>query len=181
MPILAGHRGIGNPWTVTLNIPEESIPAIEYAAAHHADIVEGDAQITSDGKMVMMHDESIDRTTSRTGLVKDRSLAYIKEAWLEIPIDANNNQDFDNTPYHPPSLNQWMAAAKRTGKRIFIELKGGWDAAQIRRYVNLLKTYGVTSRTITAGSERELESIQRYVQWFPELVCRTFPVPRQGS
>ena len=70
MPILAGHRGIGNPWTVTLKIPEESIPAIEYAAAHHADIVEGDTQITRDGKMVMMHDDSIDRTTSRTGLVE---------------------------------------------------------------------------------------------------------------
>jgi glycerophosphoryl diester phosphodiesterase len=100
-PTLVGHRGVGNPWTIELGIPEESIPAIQWAAQHHANVVEGDASVTSDGKMVMMHDETIDRTTNRRGKVRECTLAYITGARLEIPVDRNNNEDFDDTPYHP--------------------------------------------------------------------------------
>ena len=46
--LLTAHRGIGNSAT----IPENTIPAFEYAAEHGADIVEFDVQLSSDGKMV---------------------------------------------------------------------------------------------------------------------------------
>lgn len=157
MPVLAGHRGIGNPWTVTLRIPEESIPAIQYATAHHADILEGDVSVTSDNKMVMMHDESLDRTTNKTGLVRLHTLSYITDAWLEIPVDNNNNNDYDNTPYHPPSAKTWLANAKITNKTVFMELKGsGWGFAQVGRYNRMLTDLGMASRVITAGSETKL-------------------------
>jgi glycerophosphoryl diester phosphodiesterase len=158
VPVLAGHRGIGNPWTVILGIPEESIPAILYAAAHHADILEGDVSVTSDNKMVMMHDESLDRTTNRDGLVRLHSLGYITEAFLEIVgIDNNHNNNPDNTKWHPPSAKAWLTAAKQTGKQVFMELKGsGWSMSQVGRYNRMLHDLGMTGRVITAGSETKL-------------------------
>lgn len=157
MPVLAGHRGIGNPWTVTLGIPEESIPAIQYAATHHADILEGDVSVTSDNKMVMMHDESLGRTTNRTGLVRLHSLDYITDAWLELPVDKDGNNNNDNTNVHPPTAKAWLTAAKSTGKTAFMELKGsGWSPSQVGRYNNMVKELGMSSKVITAGGEAKL-------------------------
>jgi glycerophosphoryl diester phosphodiesterase len=156
-PTLVGHRGIGNPWTVELGIPEESIPAIKWAAAHHGDVVEGDVSITSDNKMVMMHDETIDRTTNRTGKVRERSLSYITSAYLELPIDRDGNGNYDNTPYHPPSLNYWLNTARDTGKLVFLELKGsGWSRDRVKEYVALVNSKGMKDRVITAGNVTKL-------------------------
>lgn len=156
-PTLVGHRGVGNPWTVELGIPEESIPAIKWAASHHADVVEGDVSITSDNKMVMMHDETIDRTTNRTGKVRERSLSYITNAWLELPVDRDGNGNDDNTPYHPPSLNYWLNTARDTGKLVFLELKGsGWSRDRVREYVALVNSKGMKDRVITAGNVTKL-------------------------
>jgi glycerophosphoryl diester phosphodiesterase len=156
-PTLVGHRGVGNPWTVELGIPEESIPAIKWAASHHADVVEGDVSITSDNKMVMMHDETIDRTTNRTGKVRERSLSYITDAWLELPVDRDGNGNYDNTSYHPPSLNYWLNTAKSTGKLVFLELKGsGWSKERVKEYVAVVNSKGMKDRVITAGNETKL-------------------------
>jgi glycerophosphoryl diester phosphodiesterase len=72
-PLLTAHRGIGNSAT----IPENTIPAFRYAADHGANFVELDVQLSSDGKMVVIHDKTLDRTTNCTGYVKDQTLAYI--------------------------------------------------------------------------------------------------------
>jgi glycerophosphoryl diester phosphodiesterase len=163
-PTLVGHRGIGDPWTVELNIPEESVPAIKWAAANHADVVEGDVQVTRDGQMVMMHDETIDRTTNRTGRVIDRDLSYITGAWLEIPVDRNGNGDFDDTTYHPPSLHYWLTEAKKTGKIVFIELKisANWSQPMVKKYVDEVNALGMKDRVITAGSETRLSYFKSY-------------------
>lgn len=157
-PNLAGHRGIGDPWAARLGIPEESIPAIEWAAAHHADIVEGDVQRSGDGVMYMMHDATIDRTTNGTGSSTDRSWSYIKERYLELPIDANGNGDDDNTRVHPPSFRTWLTAAKKTDKMVFCELKNGpeWDANEVKRFWDEVRYQGMTTRVIVAGSASDL-------------------------
>ena len=100
--VLVAHRGIAGSSQADLNIPEQSIPAWVWAIEHGADVVELDFQVTKDEQIVAMHDDTINRTTNRTGYVRDRSLAYITAAWLELPEDRNNNGDPDNTKYHPP-------------------------------------------------------------------------------
>jgi len=62
--------------------PENSIAAINEAIRIGADIVETDVRETKDHKLVIMHDESIDRTTNGTGLVKDLTLSELKEKRL---------------------------------------------------------------------------------------------------
>ena len=161
-PVLIGHRGIGNPWPVHLKIPEESIPAIEWAAAHHADVVEGDVQKSSDGVFYMMHDPDLKRTTNGSGISVDRSWDYIKARWLEIPVDTDGNGDDDNTKYHPPSFRAWLAAAKETGKMAFTELKNGpeWSASEIRAYYEEVKRQGMVDRVIVAASESDIATLR---------------------
>jgi glycerophosphoryl diester phosphodiesterase len=163
-PQLIGHRGIGDPWTVVLNIPEQSIPAVKWAAANHADIIEGDCQQTASGAPVMMHDDRLERTTNGTGNVWERSTAYIVGRWLELPVDTNNNGDYDNTPHHPPTCKQWLTAVKATGKMAFIELKNGeqWTQSDVKAYVDMVNSLGMQDRVITAGSELKLSYVKSY-------------------
>jgi glycerophosphoryl diester phosphodiesterase len=75
--MVAAHRG---DWR---NEPENSLPAIERAIAMGVDIVEIDVQTTRDGHLVLMHDKTLDRTTTGTGKVLHHTLAEIKALHLK--------------------------------------------------------------------------------------------------
>lgn len=60
------------------NAPENSLAAIESAIRLGVDIVEIDVHETKDGQLVLMHDATIDRTTSGKGYVKDWTLDSLK-------------------------------------------------------------------------------------------------------
>ena len=110
--VLVAHRGVGTSTQVKYNLVEGSLPAFKWAADNGAPIVDFDAQVTSDNQLVVMHDETLNRTTNCTGEVRKRTLAYIKKCWMELPIDRNGNGDPDNTDYHPPSVSQALDALK---------------------------------------------------------------------
>ncbi|HBI56560.1 MAG TPA: hypothetical protein DDY38_07025, partial [Firmicutes bacterium] len=59
--------------------PENTMTAFRKAAELGADGLELDVQFSKDGKLVVIHDELLNRTTNGKGLVKDYSLAELKE------------------------------------------------------------------------------------------------------
>ena len=72
-----GHRGTGgdrddNPF------PENTIASFLQAAAEGATMVELDVQLNADGALVVMHDDTVDRTTDGTGCVADLDTAGIE-------------------------------------------------------------------------------------------------------
>jgi len=71
---------------VTLNIahrgasalaPENTIAAFERAVELGADAIEFDIHLSQDGELVVIHDDTLDRTTDGCGLVHQRSLAEL--------------------------------------------------------------------------------------------------------
>ncbi|SIR01515.1 glycerophosphoryl diester phosphodiesterase [Alkalispirochaeta americana] len=71
MRIIA-HRGASG------YAPENTLPAMERAIQQNAQGLELDVQLTADGQVVVIHDWTLDRTTSGTGAVKDLSLKEIQ-------------------------------------------------------------------------------------------------------
>lgn len=76
-----GHRGASGL------APEHTFPAYNLALKQGADYIEQDLQLTADGVLVVLHDETLDRTARPTaesapgdciGLVKTKTLAQIK-------------------------------------------------------------------------------------------------------
>lgn len=59
--------------------PENTIKAIKMAVKMGADFVEVDVRKSKDNKLVIMHDEDIDRTTDGKGLVKDYMVSELKK------------------------------------------------------------------------------------------------------
>ncbi len=66
-PLVIAHRGASNA------APENTVPALAAAVAAGADAIEIDLQTTADGRVIVFHDESLDRTTNGSGLVAEAS------------------------------------------------------------------------------------------------------------
>ena len=100
---VAMHRG---DWR---NFPENSKDAILSCIALGADIVELDAQMTKDGHFILLHDGSLDRTTTGKGKVKDLTLAEIKKFKLK---SNQGGKDAVATDYDILTLEEALALAK---------------------------------------------------------------------
>lgn len=85
--LLIGHRG--GP---TRDYPENAIETLERTLRAGIRAMEIDVAETKDGKLVLMHDDELDRTTTGTGPVRDHTLAEIQALQLEDengqPLDA---------------------------------------------------------------------------------------------
>ena len=69
--------------------PENTLEAFALAITQGADGIELDVQLTKDGIPVVIHDETIDRVTEKTGFVKDYTLKELKELTV-LGINSRN-------------------------------------------------------------------------------------------
>ena len=70
--IVIGHRGASG------HAPEHTFASWDRALELGVDYIEQDLQMTSDGELVVLHDATLDRTTSGSGDVISHSLAEVK-------------------------------------------------------------------------------------------------------
>jgi len=106
--------------------PENSLPAFRHAAKHGF-VLEMDAQITADGRAVIMHDTSLKRTTTCTGFVFERTLAEIRRE-CEIDIIGTDEASRhlgprDDRRAKVPTLVQALELAHRRGVDANVEIK----------------------------------------------------------
>lgn len=97
------------------NFPENSLEAIESAIKMGVDIVELDIHRTADGKLVVCHDSSINRTTNGKGKIKELTLDYIRSRYLRAGHGAT-------TRYKMPTLEEALDVCKG---RVLINLDKG--------------------------------------------------------
>lgn len=71
MTLIIGHRGV--PWEA----PENTLASLRLALEKGLDGVEYDLQATRDGDPVLLHDETLDRTTDARGAVAERSMTEL--------------------------------------------------------------------------------------------------------
>ncbi len=83
---LIAHRG------ASYDAPENTFESFDLALELGFDNFETDVQLSSDGRAVLIHDDTLDRTTDATGPVADASIAKIKSLnaglWFEGPKDG---------------------------------------------------------------------------------------------
>ncbi len=76
--IISGHRG-----TMEQGLPENSIPAMAAVLKHTPAIFEVDPRLSKDGIPVMVHDATLDRTTTGSGKVADYTFKELKKLRLK--------------------------------------------------------------------------------------------------
>jgi glycerophosphoryl diester phosphodiesterase len=72
IPLVGGHRG--NP----AEHPENTLASFRSAIELGVDMIECDVHLSADGELVVIHDHTLDRTTSGSGLVAERTLAELR-------------------------------------------------------------------------------------------------------
>lgn len=96
--LVAAHRAAHN------HHPENSLPAIQEAIDLVVDIVELDVKVTKDGVVVLMHDGTIDRTTTGSGKPSDYTLEELRKFHL-----IHNG---DTTSLHIPTFDEALKLIK---------------------------------------------------------------------
>jgi glycerophosphoryl diester phosphodiesterase len=92
-PGVIAHRGF------SARYPENTLGSISAAIELGADMVEIDVTVTADGHVVVIHDETLDRTTDGQGLVSDHTLEEIRRldagSWFDQQFDGETIPTLD--------------------------------------------------------------------------------------
>lgn len=112
------HRGASG------HAPEHTLLAYELGEQMHGDYIEVDLQMTKDGVLIAMHDETVDRTTDGTGRVEDFTLEEIKQldagSWFNEKYPKKAKDEYVGLKV--PTLEEIIEEFGK-GSRYYIETK----------------------------------------------------------
>lgn len=109
--LVSAHRGEHE------HHPENSIPAIQGAIEAGVDFVELDVRTTSDGKLVLMHDPTVNRMTNGKGAVAGMTLEQIRS----LDLGARFPGKFPGLKV--PTFDEALEAAQKGGIGIYVDTK----------------------------------------------------------
>lgn len=141
--LISGHRGAKG------YAPENTMASFEKAAQLHADVVEFDVHLSRDNRCVVIHDETLNRTSNGTGLVRDHTWAELQQldmgswfdhlnetALLAREVTAEINASAARVPLPIPTekfagtkmpcLEEVLEWSKAIKMPLSIELKSPW-------------------------------------------------------
>ena len=143
--------------------------------------LELDVQLTSDGVLVVMHDDSLDRTTNCTGKVIERTAAEV------TACDASLGFPGWRRPEPVPTLSDVLIEGRRRGWRLSIEIKNipgeaNFDPAGTTvagALVDLVARTGFpTSRLVVQSFwPASLEAVERSAPAIPTALLTTSQLP----
>ncbi|MGK9266180.1 glycerophosphodiester phosphodiesterase [Bacillus inaquosorum] len=145
MTKIFAHRGASGQF------PENTMLAFEKGIEAGADGIELDVQLTKDGRIVVIHDERLDRTTSLKGFVKDTAYDVIKTA----NAAANHNQTYSDIKV--PLLEDVLSWAEKKNFLINIELKNSvirYEGME-EKVLEAVKRFNIEERIILSTFNHE--------------------------
>ena len=142
--LVIAHRGGRGLW------PENTLYAFERAAELGVDVLEMDIHSTSDGVLVTMHDDTVDRTTDGSGPIHDYTLTELKK------LDAGYNWTNDEGKTYPfrgqgitvPALEEIFSSFP--DHRLNIEIKQVQPSI-VEPFCQMIRDYG-REETVLVGS-----------------------------
>ena len=158
LPKLIGHRGVKNLK------PENTIESIEAAFDFGLDCVEIDVKISKDNIPLLLHDDTLDRTTNGSGLVCDFKFDEISK------LDAGYHFYKTNTEIKVPSLKNVLDLAKKKQKYLNIELKPN-KKYELLNVKNVLKEIKQDSYNEIYFSSFDLLSCVSLKEAAPHFLC----------
>lgn len=138
--VVVAHRGNH------VNVPENTVAAIAATIQAGADYAELDLRTTKDGKLVLMHDATVDRMTNGKGKVSDLTLEEIKK----LTVNSKDGKD-----YRVPTFEEALNAAKDK-VNIYLDFKD----ADVKETVQQLKAAGMEKQVVVY-----LNKATQYAPW----------------
>ena len=130
--LTCAHRGNHN------NAPENSLKSIQDAINEEIEMIEIDVRQTKDGKFVLMHDSTLDRTTNGSGDVSDFTLAELQQLKLKDNRGVLTNEEI-------PALQEALVIGR--GK-IYFDLDISNNKVSFDRIYPVVKQYGMIKQSL---------------------------------
>lgn len=151
--MIVAHRG---GWMVggKIIIAENSIQAVERAIELGAEFIEIDVRMTADGTFVVLHDSTLDRTTTCTGAIAEQTFDQVKDCKLVIEGTGEVTEEV------LPTLEAIMIVAK---DRILINLDTKVDIAEVEKIFELGRAMGMDEQLLATAASHTPEQLQAAV------------------
>jgi glycerophosphoryl diester phosphodiesterase len=140
-----GHRGN------RAHAPENTLASLQEAVALGVDAVEFDVQVSSDGVLLLMHDLTIDRTTSGSGAVAKQTFAALRrhDAGARFTPDRGRSFPWRDRGVVIPTFDE-VVEALPSRLPLIVELK---TPAASEALAAAITRHGIQKRVIVAGFE----------------------------
>lgn len=137
-----GHRGN------RAHAPENTLESLAQALELCVDAVEFDLRVSRDGQLVVMHDPTLERTTSATGPVSSRTVAELRQidAGAKFTPDGGKTFPYRGLGIYVPTFDEVVELVRDVP--MIIELKIPETTELIREAV---KRHNIADRVIVAG------------------------------
>lgn len=139
-----GHRGASG------YAPENTMEAFKLALDMNVDGIETDIHLSSDGVLVLIHDEKVNRTTNGKGYVKDLTYKQLLE------LDASNQMD-GFVGCKIPTLSELLELVQDTNCILHLEIKTDrirYKGIEQKVY-DMVKLYGLQDSVIYSSFNHE--------------------------
>ncbi|WP_160031791.1 glycerophosphodiester phosphodiesterase [Paenibacillus sp. An7] len=154
-PLIIAHRGAKG------EAPENTIAAFELALQQGCDAFELDIHLSQDGEIMVIHDDTVHRTTNGNGYVKEMTRAELQQ------LDAGSWFDSAYEGESIPTLREVFELAPRH-LMINVEIKGGISEGVEEKLVALLEEYDLYDHVVVSSfhfdSLRTLEKLNSKVK-----------------
>jgi len=142
--LVIGHRGAAGL------APENTMAGFHLAAGLGVDAFELDIQLTSDGAPVVLHDDTLERTTDRTGPVGSVTLAELRaaDAGARFSADGGRTHPFRGQALRVPTFGEVLWAFPTMP--MLVELKHPAAQDAVRR---VLEQEGAVGRCVLAAGD----------------------------
>lgn len=155
-PRVVAHRGN------SAVAPQNTLAAFEAAWRAGADSIEIDIQLTADGHVVVIHDDTVDATTDGQGSVAGLTLDALRA------LDAGSWFAAAYRGQRVPTFAEVLELlVRRPGIELLLELKGAWTTAQVRPVTAAIREAGLTGRVV--GQSFWPESVAALAEADPAL------------
>ncbi|MDR3620072.1 MAG: glycerophosphodiester phosphodiesterase family protein [Paludisphaera borealis] len=141
---VAHHRGASH------YVPENTLEALKKSVALGADFVEFDIRTTRDGAFVLIHDSSLDRTTTGRGPVRDRTSGEV------AALDAGSWFGRPFSGLKVPTLDAFLDAVAPLGVGLYVDAKDIPPEA----LAEALERHGLTDRAVVYQGAAYLERLK---------------------
>ncbi|HYM52515.1 MAG TPA: glycerophosphodiester phosphodiesterase family protein [Candidatus Dormibacteraeota bacterium] len=170
MTIVVAHRGASG------HAPENTMESYKLAVEMGADAIELDVHLTKDGKLAVIHDETLDRTTNASGAVREMTMAKIRKADAGAQFATPDGaHPFAGRRLKVPTLPEVIAWLPE-GMGLVVEVKA---RAAVDACVDALRGSAVHAAGRASVISFDEASIDRAHELDPELPTGYLLVPNQ--
>lgn len=147
---ICAHRA-NTAYAKAHDIPENSVWAIETAIEKGADMVELDVRMTSDGVLMIMHDDVVSTTTNGGGSIASKTYAEVKALRMH-PRDKSTYPQYNGDYVRVPTLKEALDACK---DKIYVNLDMKESNAPVADVLDAIDKSGTVNQVMIYGADHK--------------------------